>query len=110
MKTIRRSVFETNSSSTHSISMCSKKDYEDWRAGKMYFDMDHNEMVSRAEAMSKLEDLNFPTSKGIDSILMNNYRLYTYENYNHDGLERFSHNHTTPGGEQVVAFGKWGHD
>jgi len=30
---IRRSVFETNSSSTHSITMCSNTDFEKWENG-----------------------------------------------------------------------------
>ena len=33
---IRRGVFETNSSSTHSITMCSNKEYEKWE--KVYGD------------------------------------------------------------------------
>ena len=35
---IRQGVFETNSSSTHSISICSKQDFENWQNGKMLFD------------------------------------------------------------------------
>ena len=37
MKQIRRNVFETNSSSTHSLTMCSKSQFEDWKAGKVLF-------------------------------------------------------------------------
>lgn len=33
MKIIREGVFETNSSSTHSITMCMKSDYEKWQDG-----------------------------------------------------------------------------
>ena len=33
---IRRNVFETNSSSTHSITLCSVEDYNAWQEGKMY--------------------------------------------------------------------------
>ena len=34
---VRRGVFETNSSSTHSLTMCSKEDFEKWEAGKLLF-------------------------------------------------------------------------
>ena len=34
---IRQGVFETNSSSTHSITMCSGKVYDAWKAGELYF-------------------------------------------------------------------------
>ena len=35
---IRRNVFETNSSSTHSLSICTEQEFEDWKAGKLLFD------------------------------------------------------------------------
>ena len=37
MEIIRNRVFETNSSSTHSITMCMKSDYDKWKDGKLYF-------------------------------------------------------------------------
>lgn len=33
---IRKAIFETNSSSTHSLVMCSEKEYEDFNNGKVY--------------------------------------------------------------------------
>ena len=33
---VRRGVFETNSSSTHSITMCSNKEYENGKTVKFY--------------------------------------------------------------------------
>lgn len=35
-KQIRRAVFETNSSSCHSLTMCSKSDYDKWENGEVY--------------------------------------------------------------------------
>lgn len=37
MEIIRNRVFETNSSSTHSITMCMKSDYDKWKNGELYF-------------------------------------------------------------------------
>lgn len=34
---IRRNVFETNSSSVHSITMCSKDDFEKWKNNSNYY-------------------------------------------------------------------------
>ena len=34
---IRRNVFETNSSSVHSITMCSEDEYKKWRDGELLF-------------------------------------------------------------------------
>lgn len=37
MLKIRHNVFETNSSSTHSITMCTKDQYEQWKNGELYW-------------------------------------------------------------------------
>ena len=37
MRQIRRGTFETNSSSTHSLTMCSGSDYDAWERGETYF-------------------------------------------------------------------------
>lgn len=34
---VRRGVFETNSSSTHSLTMCMKSDYNRWNNGEGFF-------------------------------------------------------------------------
>lgn len=34
MQTLRRGVFETNSSSTHSITMCLESEYEKWKLAR----------------------------------------------------------------------------
>lgn len=34
---IRRGVFETNSSSTHSLTMCSEEEFEAWKRGEVLF-------------------------------------------------------------------------
>lgn len=38
MEQVRRNLFETNSSSTHSLTMCTKTDYDEWKAGKLIYD------------------------------------------------------------------------
>lgn len=43
---VRRRVFETNSSSTHSITICSKKQFEDWKAGKCFLNIDTDSFVT----------------------------------------------------------------
>lgn len=37
MKQIRKNVFETNSSSTHTLAICTEDEYKDWKAGKLLF-------------------------------------------------------------------------
>ena len=37
MKQIRCNVFETNSSSTHTLAICTEDEYKKWQEGKMLF-------------------------------------------------------------------------
>ena len=37
MRQIRRNVFETNSSSTHTLAICTEDEYKDWQNGKLLF-------------------------------------------------------------------------
>ena len=45
MYSIRRNVFETNSSSTHSLIICSDKTYNDWLDGKVVYNSYAEEFV-----------------------------------------------------------------
>ena len=47
MKTIREGCFETNSSSTHSITMCMESDFLKWKNGEMYWDSWNNKLVTK---------------------------------------------------------------
>lgn len=46
MITFRRNTFETNSSSTHSLSVVSKTDWEKFKAGELYFASDNYNLIS----------------------------------------------------------------
>ena len=45
MEQIRRNVFETNSSSTHSITICSKDEFQKWKNGELFYYECNNEFV-----------------------------------------------------------------
>lgn len=34
---VRQGVFETNSSSTHTLTICSKDDYDKWKRGEVFW-------------------------------------------------------------------------
>lgn len=110
MKSIRRGVFETNSSSTHSISICSQKDYDAWQDGKMLWDSCKGKMITRDEAIAKIDDLDIKLKddEEIEDLLAEQ-EIFTCNNYSRE-LEEFSHNHTTEGGEKIVAFGRYGYN
>lgn len=49
MRQIRKNVFETNSSSTHSLTICTKEEYDNWKNGKLLFDSYYKKFVSSLE-------------------------------------------------------------
>lgn len=90
---IRRGVFETNSSSTHSITMCSKEEYEKWRKGELLLDYWSDNFVKATDENKNNEDCK------------------TYDEYWEDcEFETYEDSYTTKSGEKVIAFGYYGHD
>lgn len=87
---IRQGVFETNSSSTHSLTICSKQEYEDFKNGKLLIDW-NNKFVPNTEENAENEDNK------------------DFESYGYD-FETFYEEHTTPSGDEIVVFGYYGHD
>ena len=50
---IRKGLFETNSSSTHSLTMCTKEDYGKWEKGEVYFCTD-GKFYTKEEVIDEL--------------------------------------------------------
>ena len=114
---IRNNLFETNSSSTHSLTMCKEEEYLKWKNGEIYFCdskgfMTKEEVIRYVEGFywfdkeaGYLESLSEPEFENI----IESYNVYTYNTYGKD-LERFWDKYTTSSGETVVAFGCFGYD
>ena len=124
---IRRNVFETNSSSTHSITICTKEDYTKFSQYKLYFvdwGSAPKSMMTFDEAISYLRSRSLMDAEGEKTVreMYNNndtegvgdylrdYEVYDYDTYGREGLEGFYEEFTTPGGEKIVAFGQYGYD
>lgn len=97
---VRRGVFETNSSSVHSITMCMESDFNKWERGELVWD--------------KWRDRLVPITPEIQASLDEDEREYlTYEQFgdwDYLEYETFEDTMKTPSGEVVVAFGYYGHD
>lgn len=97
---VRQGIFETNSSSTHSLTMCTSSDYEKWKNGELIYDYYNDKLVPVTDKIKELKE------DGDDEYV-------TYENFqdwSYMDLESFEQRYTTPGGEEVVAFGYYGYD
>lgn len=92
---IRQGVFETNSSSCHSLTMCTQSDYERWKNGELIYDYWDGKLISTDELDNDYDD----------------DRYYTYDRFNEYGAlyyETFEDAFTTENGDTVVAFGYYG--
>ena len=101
---VRTGLFETNSSSTHSLTMCMKEDWEAFKRGDKFYDSWEERLVDESEFA--IEDLD--PDEELDD------RYYTYEQFEEEIWSHYEedilHEFTTPSGEEIVAFGYAGHD
>ena len=122
MKLVRNNVFETNSSSTHSITMCKESDFDKWKNGEMYWDRWNESLVSKEEAekeMAKLKEEfisehpdydkdDIDWEEQLEDYLNSDKKYYTYEEFNdYDYIEYETFEDSYDG---VVAFGYYGMD
>lgn len=113
---IRWGVFETNSSSVHSLTMCSNEEYDKWKKGEVLFKEWDEKFATREEIIEELKenfwrsDVNWDDEDRVNNILSDS-DVKTYKEFFEDEwFETFEQHYTTPGGDEVVAFGYYGHD
>ena len=94
---IRRGVFETNSSSVHSLTMCTQSDYDRWKNGELIYDYWDGKLIPTDELDNDYDEGRYYTYDRF-----NDYECFNFETYERD--------FTTDSGETVVGFGYYGHD
>lgn len=137
MRQIRRNVFETNSSSTHSISITTKKMFDDWKQGKVKYNKWADTWLQAAELTE--DDIincideymrNKPSyyknwndldekdkQRELDAYASKHLKTsddgYTYSEYMNSisgGCEYSCVSYTTEHGDEIIAFGYGGYD
>lgn len=111
---IRRNVFETNSSSTHTITICSEEDYKGWEEGKYYWDcrklVPVEEVKERyMKSTGRILDDSDESNEDFNEWLRD-YGYYSWEGVDDIELEFYEKRFTTEHGDNVVAFGNYGWD
>ena len=96
-KSIRIGVFETNSSSTHSLCIVSQEDYNKWKKGELIFDRNNETLITIDEMQSHKNDRYFDEDD-----------YQTKESYFDNNLEEYEERYTTKSGDNIVVFGKYG--
>ena len=126
-KQIRNNVFETNSSSTHSMTICMKDDFDKWSSGECLRLEDS--FLPKEEARKKnvelLQKYSDASEKEIQQYsegeielneLVSRWDLIEYyhspieEDDSCGSLDYFKGTYTTRNGDKVVAFGYYGYD
>lgn len=122
MKQIRRGVFETNSSSVHSITMCSKEEYDKWNSGEVLYWGDADKFGTREEIIEELKNyrrswgdkelyypnVNWDDEDEVDDVLSDESIKTCDEYFDNKWYETYAEEYTTKSGEKVVAFGYYG--
>ena len=103
MKQIRKNVFETNSSSTHSLTMCTEAEYEKWKDGKLIYDRWEHALIEVTDEIKKYREESYALNGSHEY-----GRYQTEEEYwEHveEYYETFCHSYN-----DTVAFGYYGYD
>lgn len=132
---IRRGVFETNSSSVHSITICSEEEFNKWKDGELLFSRWDEEFIKPcvlSDADKERAKVRYETRRTgymkkwdelTDELKEKSYRQYakdngiidedaeTYDEYMHGrDLESFVEYYRSNSGDDIVAFGCYGYD
>ena len=119
---IRKNTFETNSSSTHSITISTASEFRDLKAGKLY--VADTEVWDLADARNWLDEYSHEKIAEFDEYL----RIEDYDSINdmleeeciisyaewkrrikNQGLEVYEKHFITPRGDDMVAWGRYGY-
>ena len=133
-RVIRKNVFETNSSNTHSITICTKKEFEDWKNGKSLFDEYNGNFIhakeltneQKKDAYEYYNDTRKPWCKSWDELseyeknqyyedyaielLLKDEDGITYETWKDGELDTYHKGFKTEHGDEIVAFGTYGYN
>lgn len=125
---IRQGVFETNSSSTHSITIAPESDFNKWKNGDVYLNEgwwsgsnnpnEDKTFLTKDEAINLLESCEY--YKGNENLsdmsdaeineVFRNWEIYTFENYWNYYLESYEERYATEHGDVIVVFGQYGYN
>lgn len=119
---LRRGTFETNSSSTHSITMCNESDYDKWVNGELYLARwgykDKNFITKKEYEFELQEFINKYSDKydtqdreELENEFIDDYGFLSFEDWcdNFD-YETEKSEFTTPSGDKVIALCYYGND
>ena len=117
-RVIREGTFETNSSSTHSITILSKEDFDRWKNDENLYLLDNNQvegrLVTREEAIDTLKknpwhsSVDWTDEDEVNEILDGDC-TFTFNCWrDQEYYDTYDQEYTTKSGDQIVIFGYYG--
>lgn len=97
---IRQGVFETNSSSTHALAICTQEEWDKLQSG---------EYLVNEWSINQIIDANDPKAINDPDSISEWYITYD-ELYDRKPFEFFTRHFKSPGGDEMVAWGYFGYD
>lgn len=128
MLQIRHGVFETNSSSTHSITLCKKSEYDAWVKGEVYLndgwwskELENRDkkFLTKEEAIKLITDSGHYKNTDLYSLdeeelweIFYEEEIYDTEMYGNrcEYYEEYEEKYVTDSGETIIAFGYYGNN
>lgn len=107
---IRSSVFETNSSSVHSLTMCKSDEYADWVAGKTMYMPEKRKFLPTKEAEEynrELAEKNHMDFSNLDYVYYEEYYL-SYDKFMDYYCSHYYYDTFKDEKDGIVAFGYYG--
>lgn len=102
--TIRRGVFETNSSSTHNITILTEEDYQKWKTN--YLDKNSGKVLTKEDIINIMEGEYVDDGDFEDYRIDNNILSFYEETY----LEEDVNEYTSKSGDKIRIICNYGTD
>ena len=94
MRKVRPGIFETNSSMTHALCICTPEEWKKFKDGELLWDRYRNKMKEEIDPFEDDDD-----------------DFWSFEQWeDNEWFETFSEKATLTNGQKVVVFGYYGHD
>lgn len=109
MRQVRVGVFETNSSSTHTLVIMTKEQHDKFKKGELFLDGSHN-VLTKEQIEAKYKDSIEKWHDGdVDDFIASDNLSYESFYESAGECEDFLQEYTSPSGEKIVVFGYFGY-
>lgn len=121
MKQIRRALFETNSSSVHTLVIVPSEDYNKWKNNEIVYVECQNRFIDYEDLRAFYYDEKLCDHNDCKDCMRNEKicartdywtdQIMTYEGYFSDEfMEDYEEEYKTKSGDEITIFGYYGHD